>query len=174
MDAKLDGALERSDWIKRSKPSRLQKYAVIWLTGQSGAGKTALAEALEIPAIRLDGDEMRDSISTDLGFSLRDRIVQNIRVACLAAKLSKQAPVIVSVIAPTGDIRAAVDFYCEPIWVYVKRTLAQREEHIYEEPRGYFTVDHDTFSVDESSILLKRYLLENSPTQSCHMAGICH
>lgn len=48
----------------------------IWLTGIPGSGKTTLANLLKdyfqkknIPAIVLDGDEMRKTISKDLKFS---------------------------------------------------------------------------------------------------------
>lgn len=57
----------------------------IWFTGFSGAGKTTLAlalkERLEQNGFRfqvLDGDEIRKTINSDLGFSLNDRF-ENIR-----------------------------------------------------------------------------------------------
>jgi len=124
---------------------------IIWLTGQSGAGKTTLAKELRkhIPSIILDGDEMRRSISTDLGFSLKDREINNSRIMMLAYVLSFQTNVIISVIAPTKRIREVIDFYLTPTWIYVKRNLPEREGHIYEEPLDYFTVDTDKLNVNE-------------------------
>ena len=52
-------------------------------------------------AINLDGDSMRASISTDLGFSDEDRFTHNIRVAKLAKVLEEQGfDVVVSTICP--------------------------------------------------------------------------
>jgi adenylyl-sulfate kinase len=73
---------------------------VIWLTGLSGAGKTTLAVALEqrlfadrCQVYRLDGDELRRSLSADLGFSAADRS-ENIRRAAAVAALLAEAGVI--------------------------------------------------------------------------------
>jgi hypothetical protein len=53
------------------------KGNIVWITGNTGSGKSTLARALRIhltPCVILDGDEIRDSVSTDLGFSMEDRI----------------------------------------------------------------------------------------------------
>ena len=59
--------------------------AVIWLTGLSGSGKSTLAMELERRLFErgayvgvLDGDMVRTGLSSDLGFSARDR-AENIR-----------------------------------------------------------------------------------------------
>ena len=59
--------------------SSKQKGFVRWLTGLSGSGKTTIAEILEgemrsrgVYVERLDGDILRNSISSDLGFSKED------------------------------------------------------------------------------------------------------
>src|SRR3990167_4308420 len=80
---------------------------IVWLTGQSGAGKTTLARDLQekLGAVVLDGDEMRKSISEGLGFSKDDRETHNLRVARLAKVLSKKSIVVVSVIAPFRKTR---------------------------------------------------------------------
>src|SRR6185436_1892713 len=77
-------------------------HPIVWLTGQSGSGKTTLANAIKDElgsVVILDGNEMRESISAE-GFSPDDRHAHNLRVARLAQVLSKQAIVVVSVIAP--------------------------------------------------------------------------
>ncbi len=129
---------------------------IIWLTGQSNAGKTTLAKMLqrEWPCIILDGDDMRDSISLGLGFSRDDRTAHNYRVAGLAKVLSEQMNVVISVIAPIKDVRAKIDMICSPKWIYVKRTLPERDGHFYEEPDGYPVLDHDILSAEESSSIL--------------------
>ena len=56
---------------------------IVWLTGPSGAGKTTTAERFSffnLGWIILDGDEMRESISLDAGFSRKDRTDHNWQV----------------------------------------------------------------------------------------------
>jgi len=112
-------------------------YPIIWLTGQSGSGKTTLAHALKSlieNALVLDGNEMRESISTE-GFSREDRHAHNLRVARLAQVLSKQAIVIVSVIAPFADTRQEITRLIAPLWVYcVRREQKSGANYPYEPP----------------------------------------
>ena len=67
--------------------------ATVWLTGLSGAGKSTVGSALEhalvemkIPAYRLDGDNVRHGLNSNLGFSAEDRS-ENIRRIGEVAKL---------------------------------------------------------------------------------------
>lgn len=63
-----------------------KRPCVVWFTGLSGSGKSTLASALkarllqeyQIPSVLLDGDEMRQGLCSDLGFSNEDRS-ENIR-----------------------------------------------------------------------------------------------
>lgn len=77
---------------------------VIWMTGLSGSGKTTISKnmcVIDNRLIHLDGDEIRSSLSSDLGFSQRDRSIHNERVAKLAKLLSdKGFNVVVSLISP--------------------------------------------------------------------------
>lgn len=110
---------------------------IVWITGNTGSGKSTLARALRTymtPCVILDGDEIRDSVSTDLGFSMSDRQQQNIRVALLAKQLSKQMNVVVAVIAPTAEIRERVGNIINPKWVYVSRGKEPTEDTPYEPP----------------------------------------
>ena len=133
---------------------------IYWLTGQSGAGKTTVARRLqkEFNCVILDGDEMRDSISLGAGFSREERREHNYRVARLAKVLSEQHIVLVTVIAPMEDVRAEIDKICAPTWIYIKRTMPEREGHFYEEPDGYFTIDHNTLNVEQSVSELKKFM----------------
>ena len=138
------------------------RHRVIWLTGQSGAGKTTLAKALrpKLQAIVLDGDEMRTSISEGLGFSKEDREEHNLRVARLARALSHQTPVIVSVIAPFASTRRKLDDILKPTWVYVKRSsLLAEKDKPYEEPtNAHIVVDSDMHTTAEQVKIILRYL----------------
>ena len=74
---------------------------VIWFTGLSGSGKSTLANALEVAlhaqgrrTYVLDGDNIRQGLNKDLGFTDADR-VENIRRIAEVAKLMMDAGVIV-------------------------------------------------------------------------------
>ena len=77
------------------------KGRVIWFTGLSGSGKSTLANALEVGlhsrGVRtyiLDGDNVRQGLNKDLGFTEADR-VENIRRIAEVAKLMMDAGLIV-------------------------------------------------------------------------------
>lgn len=117
----------------------IQRHPILWLTGQSGAGKTTLARALkqEVGGLILDGDEMRQTISVGLGFSPEDREEHNLRVARLAAHIAREQLVIVSVIAPFAATRQKIQAICTPHWVYVERDVPITIERPYEIPTEY-------------------------------------
>jgi adenylylsulfate kinase len=90
-----------------------QKSMVLWFTGLSGSGKSTLAVALEhalfsrgYVAQVLDGDNIRNGINSNLGFSLEDR-QENIRRIAEVAKLyiNSGLVAICSFISPTRAIR---------------------------------------------------------------------
>lgn len=76
-------------WARRNT----HQGAVIWLTGYSGAGKSTLAKALHqrlfdqhCQVVVLDGDQLRQGLCKDLGFSAADRS-ENIRRSGEVARL---------------------------------------------------------------------------------------
>ena len=81
---------------------------VLWFTGLPGAGKTTIAEELQIKlldknctAVLFDGDSVRCGLSKDLGFSDEDR-AENTRRIAEVSKLVTDAglSVIVAMISP--------------------------------------------------------------------------
>jgi cytidine diphosphoramidate kinase len=86
---------------------------VIWLIGKSGAGKTEIGKRLYdklklmIPNIVfLDGDELRNAISWDLGHSLEDRHTSEKRRSQLCKLLSEQdISVICAALSNAPDLR---------------------------------------------------------------------
>ncbi len=86
---------------------------VIWFTGLPCSGKTTLSKMLEKElkakgkdVVILDGDELRKTISKDLGFSEEDRKEHNRRVINLAKKLNQQGKfVIVALVSPLRAVR---------------------------------------------------------------------
>lgn len=142
----------------------LKRYPIYWITGQSGAGKTTLAYALqkEIGGVVLDGDEMRKSISLGLGFSKKDREENNLRIARLALILSRQSPVIISVIAPFKSTRRKIDKLIKPIWIYLHRTLPQDPNKPYEPPTNpHISLNSDTQTVKEQVTIILDYIKKN-------------
>ena len=88
--------------------------AVLWMSGLSGAGKSTLAMALQrelfnrdIQVYTLDGDNVRNGLNRDLGFSEEER-AENIRRVAEVSKLFSDAGTIVisAFIAPTNAARA--------------------------------------------------------------------
>ncbi len=74
---------------------------VVWFTGLSGSGKSTIANALEVELYSrgkrtylLDGDNIRQGLNKDLGFTDADR-VENIRRIAEVAKLMMDAGLIV-------------------------------------------------------------------------------
>ncbi|MCL5271559.1 MAG: adenylyl-sulfate kinase [bacterium] len=78
-----------------------QRPATLWLTGLSGAGKSTVAYALEQRLVAaghacvvLDGDNLRQGLNRDLGFSAVDR-AENIRRVAEVARLFNEAGLLV-------------------------------------------------------------------------------
>jgi adenylylsulfate kinase len=85
----------------------------IWLTGLSGSGKTTIAQKLiehfkdkrYIEA--MDGDEIRQGLSRNLGFSKDDRNEHNRRVIFCSKLLARNGViVVVALISPYRETRA--------------------------------------------------------------------
>jgi len=90
-----------------------QRGVMIWLTGLSGSGKSTVAMGVErelhargILCRILDGDNIRDGINNNLGFSAEDRM-ENIRRIAEVGKLFVQTGIVTLVcfVSPTNDIR---------------------------------------------------------------------
>jgi len=114
--------------VSKSSRSLLKghKPAILWFTGLSGAGKSTIANLVErrladmgAHTYALDGDNIRQGLNKDLGFTDEDRI-ENIRRIGEVAKLFVDAGLIVtaSFISP---FRAERDMI---------RTLVERGEFI--------------------------------------------
>ncbi len=113
---------------------------VYWITGLSGAGKTTIGKIWhkelkekKLPAVFLDGDELRRVFGDDLGYGEADRRKCAMRYARLCALLGGQGlEVVCCTISMFEEVhrwnRKHIPGYCE---VYVKAslgTLRQRNQ----------------------------------------------
>lgn len=123
-----------------------QSPMCIWLTGLSGAGKSTIANNLELRlheaglhTYHLDGDNVRHGLNSDLGFTDEAR-VENVRRVAEVARLMADAGliVIVSMISPFAAQRTfarslfADGEFCE---VYVDSKI---EDCISRDPKGLY------------------------------------
>jgi bifunctional enzyme CysN/CysC len=91
-----------------------QRGATVWLTGLPAAGKSTIAAALEerlardgYRAYRLDGDNLRYGLNSDLGFDPGDRAENIRRMAHVASLFADSGTIaIVSAISPYAVDRA--------------------------------------------------------------------
>jgi bifunctional enzyme CysN/CysC len=169
-----------------------QQAATVWLTGLSGSGKSTIAIELEKRLIEaghacfvLDGDNVRQGLNRDLGFSPNDR-KENIRRIAEVAKLFNDAGlfVITAFISPYREDRGAareivgagrfIEVYlnadvdvCErrdPKGLYAKARAGQIAEFTgisapYEAPIApEVTIDTGASSVDQSVATLFDFL----------------
>ncbi|HAH07215.1 MAG TPA: adenylyl-sulfate kinase [Elusimicrobia bacterium] len=104
-----EGKVGRKDREGRNR----HRGTVLWMTGLSGSGKSAIGVELERELFRmglhtyfLDGDNVRHGLSSNLGFSPEDR-AENIRRTGEVAKLflDSGAVVITAFISPYRDDR---------------------------------------------------------------------
>jgi bifunctional enzyme CysN/CysC len=169
-----------------------QQAATVWLTGLSGSGKSTIAIELEKRLIDaghacfvLDGDNIRQALNRDLGFSPNDR-KENIRRIAEVAKLFNDAGlfVVTAFISPYREDRDAareiigqarfIEVYlsagvdvCErrdPKGLYAKARAGQIADFTgvsapYEPPLGpELTLDTGVSSLDESVAVLFDFL----------------
>lgn len=119
---------------------------IVWLTGLSGAGKSTIANQVELELYRfgvhttlLDGDNIRRGLNRDLGFTDDDR-VENIRRVAEVARLMADSGlvVIVAFISPFREDRrmarevAGQGRFCE---VFVDTPLHVAEAR---DPKGLY------------------------------------
>ncbi len=174
-----------------------QSGLVVWFTGLSGSGKSTLAVEAEQKlfelgrlAYRLDGDNIRQGLNSDLGFTARDRD-ENIRRVAEVAALFQDAGLIVLVafISPFKTMREFARQQCGEnkfLEVFLKAdldTLKQRDvkglytkalkgslpeftgiSHPYEEPHNPdLVINTATSSIDDSVEMLLSAIRSRQP-----------
>jgi sulfate adenylyltransferase len=118
--------------LRRSRPSRAEQGVTIFLTGLPSAGKSTIANVLQVRILEgggrgvtlLDGDLVRKHLSAGLGFSKEDREQNVHRIGFVAAQVTKHRGVaicaqIAPYDAPRKAVRAMVEAYGGFLLVHV-------------------------------------------------------
>ena len=110
----------------------MKKAWTIWFTGLHGSGKSTIAGNLaailrskNVPCVLIDGDEVRKTVSADLGYSMEERNEHMRRVANICKIISENGVIsIASVASPTESSRDyAKNTLKKMFLVYVKCTI---------------------------------------------------
>jgi bifunctional enzyme CysN/CysC len=129
-------------------PAASARGATVWLTGLPAAGKSTIGDAVAVrlaeagyACYRLDGNELRRTLSADLGFDAASR-QENVRRAAHLARLLADAGLLVvaSLISPyRAGRQAARELHRASglpfLEVYLDTPLSERERR---DPRGLY------------------------------------
>lgn len=119
----------------------------LWFMGRPASGKSTIASRVEdrlvelgYPIENLDGDDIRQHLHPDLGFSREDRRTNNRRTAYIAKLLNRNdIPVIVGMITPFRDsqeqARDIIEDEADFVLVHVKCSLEEAERR---DPKGLY------------------------------------
>jgi sulfate adenylyltransferase len=103
--------------LRRTHPPRSMQGFTVFFTGLSGAGKSTIANGLQVkllemggrPVTLLDGDIVRKNLSSELGFSKEHRDLNVHRIGFVASEITKNGGIaICAPIAPYDEVRRAV------------------------------------------------------------------
>jgi sulfate adenylyltransferase len=103
---RLDKGLDIPDWfsypdvvaeLRNTRPPLNKRGFSVFFTGLSGSGKSTLAHGLMVklmedgrrPVTLLDGDIVRTHLSSELGFSKKDRSINVQRIGFVASEITK-------------------------------------------------------------------------------------
>lgn len=119
--------------IHRTCPPRDRQGFTVFFTGLSGAGKSTLARALAIrlmemggrPVTLLDGDIVRQHLSSELGFSREHRDINVRRIGFVASEITKNRGIaICAPIAPYRQTRRDVRAMIEAVGGFIEIHVA--------------------------------------------------
>lgn len=115
--------------LRKTFPPRHRQGLVIFFTGLSGAGKSTIAQALLIKLMELtdrsvsllDGDVVRKTLSSELGFSREHRDLNIIRLGYVATEIAKHGGIaICAPIAPYAQTRRTVRRHVSEVGVFIE------------------------------------------------------
>ncbi len=189
-DALLPAA---ADEFARSFPPNSRRGFTVFLTGFSGSGKSTVARVLEARLLELggrevtllDGDLVRQRLSSELGFSREHRNLNILRIGYVASVITKNGgAAICAPIAPYDTIRKEVRATIEPlggfVLVHINTPLEVCEQRdvkgLYAKARAgivkEFTGISDPYDVPEDATL--RLDTTTRTAEACAEAIISH
>ncbi|MEX0900475.1 MAG: bifunctional sulfate adenylyltransferase/adenylylsulfate kinase [Gammaproteobacteria bacterium] len=147
---RLMEGLEIDDWfsypevvdeLRKTHPPKHKQGFTVFFTGLSGAGKSTIANALMVKLLELggrsvtllDGDHVRKSLSSELGFSKEHRDLNIRRIGYVASEITKAGGVaICAPIAPyrqtRRDVRSAIEALGGFVEIHVATSIETCEE----------------------------------------------
>jgi sulfate adenylyltransferase len=158
--------------LRRSYPPRSDQGFTVFFTGLSGSGKSTIANVLMVkllqmggrPVTMLDGDLVRQHLSSELGFSKEHRDINIRRIGYVASEITKNGGIaICAPIAPYDqtrrDVRSMVDGLGGFILVHVATSVEVCEQRdrkgLYAKARAgiikEFTGISDPYEVPENA-----------------------
>ncbi|MGH9118463.1 MAG: bifunctional sulfate adenylyltransferase/adenylylsulfate kinase [Acidimicrobiales bacterium] len=127
--------------LRRSHPARQHQGVTLFFTGLSGSGKSTVANAVMVKLLEegsrrvtlLDGDLVRQNLSSELGFSREHRDINIRRIGYVAAEITKHGGIAICCpIAPYDavrrEVRGSVDKIGGFLLVHMATPLAVCEE----------------------------------------------
>jgi sulfate adenylyltransferase len=167
---------EVADELRRSHPPRNKQGFCVFFTGLSGSGKSTIANALALKLLELggrrvtllDGDIVRQNLSSELGFSREHRDLNIHRIGFVASEVAKHGGIaLCAPIAPYDETRKRVRFEIERsgggfVLVYVNTPLEVCEKRdrkgLYKQARSgkikEFTGISDPYEVPKDAELI--------------------
>ncbi len=139
---RLNEGLEIPEWfsfsavvdeLRKSRPERSKQGFTVFFTGFSGSGKSTIANALMVklmemggrPVTLLDGDIVRQNLSSELGFSKEHRDLNIRRIGYVASEITKNGGIaICAPIAPYATTRRAVREDIEAVGAFLEVHVA--------------------------------------------------
>lgn len=134
--------------LRKTYPPKAERGFTVFFTGLSAAGKSTIANALKAtlmelggrPITLLDGDIVRKNLSSELGFSRKDRDINIRRIGFVATEITKHRGIaICAPIAPYAATRQAIreeiSAYGGFIEVYVSTSIEVCEQR---DPKGLY------------------------------------
>ncbi len=132
---------EVTEELQRAYPPPLKQGLTIFCTGLSGAGKSTVAKVLysrflergDRPVTLLDGDIVRQNLSSELNFSKEHRDINVRRIGFVASEITKNRGIaICAPIAPYEitrvEIRETIELYGGFIEVHVSTPIEECEK----------------------------------------------
>ena len=149
MRRRLREGLDIPDWfsypevvkeLRKSHPPRTKQGFTVFFTGLSGSGKSTIANALMVklmelggrPVTLLDGDVVRQNLSSELGFSKEHRDINIRRIGYVASEITKNGGIaLCAPIAPyettRRSVRKEIEHYGAFVEIYVATSIEECE-----------------------------------------------